>query len=338
MVPFLDLGRGNRRGPRRTRRGHRARLGERLVRPGPGGRGVRARVRRVRRGGPLRWRRQRAGRDRAGPAGAGRRCRRRGDRPVEHLHRDLARGHAVGARRVPVEPDPETYNIDPSRVEAAITPRTRAIVAVHLYGQPADMDAISSVASARGLRVVEDAAQAHGASYKGRRAGCLGDAAAWSFYPAKNLGALGRRRRRHHERRRPRRSRAGLAQLRLADEVRQRDPRVSTAAWTSCRPRSCGSSSRSSTNGTTAAAAVAARYLDDLRGTALRLPVDGAGGRPGLAPVRRQIRRPRPAPGTPDEERRPDADPLSDPAAPAGRLRGSRLCGRYVSDRGTDPS
>ncbi len=97
----------------------------------------------------------------------------------------------VGAIVVPVEPDANTFNIDPSRVEAAVTPRTRAIVAVHLYGQPADMGALRSVASRRGLWLIEDAAQAHGATYQGKRVGGLADAAAWSFYPTKNLGALG---------------------------------------------------------------------------------------------------------------------------------------------------
>ena len=97
----------------------------------------------------------------------------------------------VGAIVVPVEPDPNTFNIDPSRVEAAVTPRSRAIIAVHLYGQPADMAALRSVASRRGLWLIEDAAQAHGATYQGKRVGGLADAAAWSFYPSKNLGALG---------------------------------------------------------------------------------------------------------------------------------------------------
>lgn len=102
----------------------------------------------------------------------------------------LAISH-VGAQPVPVEPDPSTFNIDPSRIETAISPRTRAIIAVHLYGQPADMDAIMEIAARHGLRVLEDAAQAHGARYRGRRAGSLGDAAGFSFYPTKNLGALG---------------------------------------------------------------------------------------------------------------------------------------------------
>lgn len=96
-----------------------------------------------------------------------------------------------GAKPVPVEPDERTYNIDPEHIEPAITPRTRAVIPVHLYGQPADMDPINRIASERGLKVIEDAAQAHGAFYKGRRAGSLSDAAAFSFYPVKNLGAVG---------------------------------------------------------------------------------------------------------------------------------------------------
>ena len=97
----------------------------------------------------------------------------------------------TGATPVPVEPDPATYNLDPERLEAAVTPRTRAIMAVHLYGHPADMDPIRAVADRHGLRVIEDCAQAHGARYKGRRVGSLGDVAGWSFYPTKNLGAFG---------------------------------------------------------------------------------------------------------------------------------------------------
>ena len=97
----------------------------------------------------------------------------------------------TGARPVPVEPDPRTYNIDPARIEAAITKATKAILPVHLYGQPADMNPILEVARRHGLRVLEDAAQAHGAMYNGRRVGSLGDAAGFSFYPGKNLGALG---------------------------------------------------------------------------------------------------------------------------------------------------
>lgn len=97
----------------------------------------------------------------------------------------------TGATPVPVEPARGTYNIDPALIEAAITPRTRAIIAVHLYGQPADMDPIMAIAKKHGLKVIEDGAQAHGALYKGRRVGALGDAAGFSFYPGKNLGALG---------------------------------------------------------------------------------------------------------------------------------------------------
>jgi len=102
----------------------------------------------------------------------------------------LAATHA-GARPVPVEPDPATYNIDPARIEAAITPRTRAIIPVHLYGQSADMDPIRELASRRGVLVLEDAAQAAGARYRGKRVGSLADAAAFSFYPGKNFGAFG---------------------------------------------------------------------------------------------------------------------------------------------------
>ena len=96
-----------------------------------------------------------------------------------------------GATPVPVEPDALTFNIDPARIEAAITPRTKVILPVHLYGQPADMDPILAIARKHGLRVLEDAAQAHGARYKGQRLGAHGDAVAWSFYPGKNLGAMG---------------------------------------------------------------------------------------------------------------------------------------------------
>lgn len=102
----------------------------------------------------------------------------------------LAVSHA-GATPVAVEPHEQTYNINPSLIESAITPRTKAIIAVHLYGQPADMDLINSIARKNGIRVIEDAAQAHGARYHGRRVGSLGDAAGFSFYPGKNLGALG---------------------------------------------------------------------------------------------------------------------------------------------------
>ncbi|MEM5400563.1 DegT/DnrJ/EryC1/StrS family aminotransferase [Paraburkholderia unamae] len=97
----------------------------------------------------------------------------------------------AGARVVPVEPNERTCNLVPDRVEAAITPRTRAIIPVHLYGQPAEMESINAIARRHGLFVLEDAAQAHGARYNGSRTGSLGDAAAFSFYPGKNLGGMG---------------------------------------------------------------------------------------------------------------------------------------------------
>ena len=97
----------------------------------------------------------------------------------------------AGAMPVPVEPDPATCNMDPARIAAALTPRTRAILPVHLYGQCADMLPICQLAAQHNLKVIEDAAQAQGAGYRGRKAGSLGDAAGFSFYPGKNLGALG---------------------------------------------------------------------------------------------------------------------------------------------------
>ena len=97
----------------------------------------------------------------------------------------------AGLTPVLVEPDERTYNLDPTLIEAAITERTKAIMAVHLYGQCADMDSICAIAKKHGLKVVEDAAQAHAATYRGRKTGSLGDAAGFSFYPGKNLGALG---------------------------------------------------------------------------------------------------------------------------------------------------
>ena len=97
----------------------------------------------------------------------------------------------AGARPVPVEPDPRTYNLNPAGIEAALTSRTKAIMPVHLYGQPADMDPIMALARERKLKVIEDNAQAQGALYKGRKTGSLGDAAGNSFYPSKNLGAYG---------------------------------------------------------------------------------------------------------------------------------------------------
>ena len=116
-----------------------------------------------------------------------------GDEVIVPSHTFIATWLAVsyaGATPVPVEPDPLTYNVDPARIEAAITSRTKAIMPVHLYGQPAEMDPINEIARKHGLKVIEDSAQAQGARYKGRRTGSLGDAAGHSFYPGKNLGAF----------------------------------------------------------------------------------------------------------------------------------------------------
>ena len=117
-----------------------------------------------------------------------------GDEVIVPAHTFIATWLAVtwsGARPVPVESCPSGFNIDPERIVEAITPRTKAIIAVHLYGEPADMAAVCSIAAKHGLQVIEDAAQAHGARYHNRRVGSLGDAAAFSFYPTKNLGAMG---------------------------------------------------------------------------------------------------------------------------------------------------
>ncbi len=117
-----------------------------------------------------------------------------GDEVIVPTHTFIATWLAVsqvGATPVPVEPDEHTYNLNPALIESAITPKTKAIMVVHLYGQPADLDAINAVAKKYHLKVIEDAAQAHGARYKSRRVGSLGDAAGFSFYPAKNLGAFG---------------------------------------------------------------------------------------------------------------------------------------------------
>ncbi len=117
-----------------------------------------------------------------------------GDEVVTVAHTFVASVAAilhVGAIPVLVDIEPGSYTLDPARLEAAITPRTKAVIPVHLYGQPADMDPILDIARSRGLAVIEDAAQAHGAAYKGQPCGGLGDAAAFSFYPGKNLGAYG---------------------------------------------------------------------------------------------------------------------------------------------------
>ena len=117
-----------------------------------------------------------------------------GDEVITTPFTFFASGEAIsqtGARPVFVDIDPFTYNIDPAQIEGAITPRTKAIMPVHLYGQPAEMDPILDVAHRHDLLVIEDAAQAHGAEYRGRRAGSVSDLACFSFYPSKNLGCYG---------------------------------------------------------------------------------------------------------------------------------------------------
>jgi len=117
-----------------------------------------------------------------------------GDEVITVPNTFIATAEAIswcGAKPVFVDVDPATYNMDPSKVEAAITPKTRAIIPVHLFGQMADMDPIMEIARKRKLLVIEDASQAHGAEYKGKKAGSIGDAGCFSFYPGKNLGAYG---------------------------------------------------------------------------------------------------------------------------------------------------
>ncbi len=117
-----------------------------------------------------------------------------GDEVITTTHTFIATAEVIsliGARPVFVDIDPRTYNMDPNAIERAITPRTRAIIPVHLYGQPADMDPILEIGRKHHLRVIEDAAQAHGAEYRGRRTGTMAEIACFSFYPGKNLGAYG---------------------------------------------------------------------------------------------------------------------------------------------------
>ena len=117
-----------------------------------------------------------------------------GDEVITTPHTFIATAEAVtavGARPVFVDVDPVSYTLDPNQVEARITPHTKAILPVHLYGQPADIEPLLSIARARRLALVEDACQAHGAEYRGRKAGTLGDAGCFSFFPSKNLGCCG---------------------------------------------------------------------------------------------------------------------------------------------------
>jgi dTDP-4-amino-4,6-dideoxygalactose transaminase len=118
----------------------------------------------------------------------------RGDEVIVPANTYIATWLAVsmcGAIPVPVEPDPATYCMDPAAVAAAISPRTKALLPVHLYGHPADLYRLKAICDRYGLKMVEDAAQAHGAVIGGKHVGALSDAVAWSFYPTKNLGALG---------------------------------------------------------------------------------------------------------------------------------------------------
>ena len=124
-----------------------------------------------------------------------------------------------GAKPVFVDVDPATYNMDPSKLEAAITKKTKAIIPVHLFGQMADMDPILEIAKKRKLFVIEDASQAHGAEYKGKKAGSIGDAGCFSFYPGKNLGAYGEAGGRDHEQRGTRQEDADAARPRAGEEI-----------------------------------------------------------------------------------------------------------------------
>jgi dTDP-4-amino-4,6-dideoxygalactose transaminase len=117
-----------------------------------------------------------------------------GHEVITTAHTFIATAEAIslaGAKPVFVDIDPQSYTLDPARVEAAITPRTRAILPVHLYGRPAALEPLVGIARRHGLRLIEDAAQAHGATYAGKRCGAIGDLGCFSFYPGKNLGACG---------------------------------------------------------------------------------------------------------------------------------------------------
>lgn len=187
----------------------------------------------------------------------------------------LAASHA-GATPVPVEPVEATYNLDPRRLEAAITPRTRAILPVHLYGQPADMGPIVEIARRRGVKVLEDCAQSQGARYRGKRAGALGDAAGFSFYPGKNLGAFGDagavttdddtlaqalRRLRNYG-----------STVKYHNEVKGFNSRLDELQAALLRPRLAALDAWNARR-----ARVAQRYLREFQGTGLGLPVEAEG-------------------------------------------------------------
>ena len=243
----------------------------------------------------------------------------------------------AGATPVPVEPDLRTYNLDPALIEAAITPRTRAILPVHLYGQPANMDPICEIAQRYGLWVLEDAAQAQGARYRGRHVGGIGHAAGWSFYPAKNLGAFGD---------------AGAVTTNddgLADRLRELRNYGSKVKYVN---EERGFNSR----------------LDEIQAAVLRVKLTTprlverpapanrrtiprpppsnrpcfALGRdvrgPRVAFVRRPKSAARPADATSPGGRNRRPDPLPDPAAPPGRVPGPRSAKGQLSRGRDDPS
>jgi dTDP-4-amino-4,6-dideoxygalactose transaminase len=242
----------------------------------------------------------------------------------------LAVTHA-GGRIVPVEPDPRTFNLDPDRIEAAITDRTRVILPVHLYGQPADMPAIRSVADQHGIRVLEDCAQAHGARAAGSPMGALGDLAAWSFYPTKNLGALGD---------------AGAvtahdpdlaARVRLLRNYGSRAKYVNEEVGVNSRLDELQASVlrvklRHLSDWNERRRLLARRYLDAIDPSA-----DTAVGRTCLAPVRCPVAPAgRPSGGARDGGHRDD-DPLPDTTAPPGCVYVARVPARLLPHLRADP-
>ena len=255
-----------------------------------------------------------------------------GDEVITSPYTFFATGGAIwrtGARPVFVDIEPDTYNLDPARLEAAVTPRTRVVIPVHLYGQTADMDPIDAIADRHGLAVLEDAAQAIGAAYHGKRTGGLGRASAFSFYPSKNLGGFGD---------------AGMVTTDDPDLAR----RVARLRVHGMEPKyhhhEVGFNSRIDAlqaavlrvklrhlpDWTEARRDVARRYHAALPRDRPRRPAHPAGRTrgplPRLQPVRRPRpgRRPRPAPRPPRRASRRDRDLLPDPVAPPGLLRVTR--------------
>ena len=256
-----------------------------------------------------------------------------GDEVITTAHTFIATAEAitnVGARPVFADIDPVTYNLDPSHVEDLITDRTRAIMPVHLYGQPADLDALMEIAERRGLWVIEDAAQAHGAEVGGRRCGSIGHLACFSFYPGKNLGAYGDagavtgndpavldriRRMRDHGRT----TKYEHVEVGYAERIDALQAAILGAklphleAWTEARRRH------------------ADRYDELLSGADV---VDPGGARrcpARLPPLRRALRTSGRPPGAPEGSRRDGRHPLPDPAAPPAGIRGARLWRRLAA-------